>query len=87
MLAEDPEKQWRYAEDLAVGDTVFWGLEMQLGRIVALERQETVEEVYDLEVKESRSFLTETCAVHNCGFSVCKDPRRLREILTIAADH
>jgi len=67
VLSDNPQKQWQYAETLAVGDTVFWGVELCPCRIVALERQETIEEVYDLEVEETHSFLTEVCAVHNCG--------------------
>jgi very-short-patch-repair endonuclease len=36
-------------------------------RVTSIERQHTVEDVYDLEVEGAHSFLTEVCAVHNCG--------------------
>jgi len=67
VLAEDATKQWRFAGQLAVGDLVFSGLERTPRRIVAIERQTTVEEVYDLEVEAAHSFLTTVCAIHNCG--------------------
>jgi len=67
VTGEAPERQWRYAGDLAEGDTVFRGLDLRPGRILAIQREQAVEEVYDLEVEGAHSFLTEVCAVHNCG--------------------
>ena len=67
VLDDEPDKQWRYAGELAVGDTVFFGLAQTPSRICSLETQDSLEEVYDLEVEEAHSFLTEVCAVHNCG--------------------
>jgi len=40
---------------------------LQPAEIIAIEYMETEEEVYDLEVEGAHSFLTEVCAVHNCG--------------------
>jgi very-short-patch-repair endonuclease len=67
VLDDDPAKQWRRADRLKVGDVVFAGVERRPQRIVGIERQASVEEVYDLEVEGAHSFLTEVCAVHNCG--------------------
>ncbi len=67
VLPEDLSKQWRYAENLAVGDTVYMGVDQQPCKIVELRGEQSVEDVYDLEVEEAHSFLTEVCAVHNCG--------------------
>ncbi|MFN4294698.1 MAG: DUF559 domain-containing protein, partial [Thermoflexales bacterium] len=58
---------WVCAEDLRAGDLVFFGPQLQPARLVAVERAMTEEEVYDLEVEDAHSFLTEVCAVHNCG--------------------
>ena len=67
VLTDDSSKQWRFAGQLQVGDLVFSGVERTPQRIVAIERQTTVEEVYDLEVEDAHSFLTTVCAIHNCG--------------------
>jgi very-short-patch-repair endonuclease/DNA modification methylase len=67
VLPEDSAKQWRYARDLKIGDTLFYGIDLEPCNIVELLHEETTEEVYDLEVEEAHSFLTEVCAVHNCG--------------------
>jgi very-short-patch-repair endonuclease/DNA modification methylase len=67
VLDDDPTKQWRRADHLKAGDIVFTGVARVPCRIAGIERQESVEEVYDLEVEGAHSFLTEVCAVHNCG--------------------
>ena len=67
VLPDDTSKQWRFADHLQVGDLVFSGVERTAQRIMAIERQTTVEEVYDLEVAAAHSFLTSVCAIHNCG--------------------
>ena len=67
VLTDDANKQWRFAGDLQAGDLVFSGIERTPQRIVAIEHQTTVEEVYDLEVEDAHSFLTTVCAIHNCG--------------------
>jgi adenine-specific DNA-methyltransferase len=36
-------------------------------QVIAVERAESVEEVYDLEVEGAHSYVTTVCAVHNCG--------------------
>ncbi|MGQ9493830.1 MAG: hypothetical protein ACUVR2_08720, partial [Anaerolineae bacterium] len=43
------------------------GVHLQPVEITSIEHIETEEEVYDLEVEDAHSFLTEVCAVHNCG--------------------
>jgi adenine-specific DNA-methyltransferase len=65
--SEDHYKQWRRADSLRVGDVVYLGPEQQPVEIANLLYEETREEVYDLEVEGGHSFLTEVCAVHNCG--------------------
>ncbi len=67
VLAQDPEKQWRRAGDLRPGDTVLFGPELAPCRLVSVQREETQEEVYDIEVHGAHSFLTEVCVIHNCG--------------------
>ena len=59
--------QWLQAASLQPGDLVFCGPERVAVPIEAVELQYTEEEVYDLEVEGAHSFLTEVCAVHNCG--------------------
>lgn len=58
---------WVRAGDLRAGDLVFYGPHLQGVRLTAVERVMTEEEIYDLEVEDAHSFLTEVCAVHNCG--------------------
>ncbi len=65
--SEDHYKQWRRADSLQVGDVVYFGPEQEPVEITNLFYDETQEEVYDLEVEGVHSFLTEVCAVHNCG--------------------
>jgi len=67
VLPEDPTRQWRYARNLQVGDTVYYGADLVLTPIVELLVEETTEEVFDLEIDGTHSFLTGICAVHNCG--------------------
>jgi very-short-patch-repair endonuclease len=67
VLSEDETKQWRFAGSLAIGDTVFFGVDRKSVTVTELLQEETSEEVYDLEVEGAHSFLTEVCAVHNCG--------------------
>jgi adenine-specific DNA-methyltransferase len=59
--------QWRFAGDLAVGDTVYEGPDLRSHAIVSIERMTVDEIVYDLEVEDAHSYLTTVCAVHNCG--------------------
>ncbi|MFQ5603287.1 MAG: DUF559 domain-containing protein, partial [bacterium] len=58
---------WMEAKYLQKEDVVFFGIELKPMKISELIVEEARETVYDLEVKESHSFLTEVCAVHNCG--------------------
>ncbi|MBI4556694.1 MAG: DUF559 domain-containing protein [Candidatus Hydrogenedentes bacterium] len=67
VLRDDDAKQWRRADELQVGDFVYHGIELSAVPITFIDRMETLEEVYDLEVEGSHSFLTEICAIHNCG--------------------
>jgi very-short-patch-repair endonuclease/DNA modification methylase len=64
---EDHYRQWRRADSLQVGDVVYFGPEQRPSEISPLLYEQTEEEVYDLEVEGAHSFLTEVCAVHNCG--------------------
>ena len=59
--------QWIQAGSLEKGDIVFYGLEKKAVTIESIEVVHTEEEVYDLEIENSHSFLTNVCAVHNCG--------------------
>jgi very-short-patch-repair endonuclease len=65
--ADQPGQQWRRADTLLVGDVVYFRPEKKPVEIVSLEHEETEEDVYDLEVESDHSFLTEVCAIHNCG--------------------
>ena len=67
ILAEDNTKQWRYAKNIKIGDTIFMGTELIPCLINNVDYFETDEEVFDLEVEDIHSFLTSTAAVHNCG--------------------
>jgi very-short-patch-repair endonuclease len=69
VLGEQSGKQWVYARNLQLGDTVYAGVELQACQIVSLERCTVEEEVCDLEVEGAHSFITQVCAVHNCGSS------------------
>jgi very-short-patch-repair endonuclease len=62
------EAQWMQAADLRPGDIVFWGAERAATRLTLVETQAVVhEEVFDLEVEDAHSYITEVCAIHNCG--------------------
>ncbi len=61
------DAQWIEAGDLAVGDIVFFGPDRQGVPIAEICSETTAGEVYDLEVEGAHSFITEVCAVHNCG--------------------
>ncbi len=65
--SHDHYKQWRRADSLQEGDTVYFGIEQHPVQITDLLYEQTDEDVYDLEVEDVHSFLTEVCAVHNCG--------------------
>jgi len=58
---------WLQAGALQPGDTVFFGAERNAVPVESVEYAYADEEVYDLEVEGVHSFLTEVCAVHNCG--------------------
>lgn len=64
---EDRQREWRRADSLRIGDTLYFGPGLQPVPVTRLEHEETSEDVYDLEVEGSHSFITEVCAVHNCG--------------------
>jgi len=58
---------WLAAEHIRVGDTVYHGNQLHPVIVEEIISEATDEEVYDLEVEGAHSFLTEVCAVHNCG--------------------
>jgi very-short-patch-repair endonuclease len=62
-----PDKEWRKANELKIGDTIFYGDTLTPVEITHLHTQQTTETVYDLTVEETHSFLTDVCMVHNCG--------------------
>ena len=66
-LSDDHYREWRQADSLTVDDVVFWGASLEAVAITGITHKETEEDVYDLEVENAHSFLTEVCAVHNCG--------------------
>ncbi|MFQ6057829.1 MAG: DUF559 domain-containing protein, partial [Anaerolineae bacterium] len=59
--------EWIEAGDLRAGDIVFVGVDLEGVPIVSIQTKMGEEEVYDLEVEDVHSFVTEVCAVHNCG--------------------
>ena len=65
--SKTPFQQWRKSETLQVGDIVYFGVDCKPVEIVNIQYIDTDEEVYDLEVETDHSYLTEVCAVHNCG--------------------
>ena len=71
VLESEPEKQWRLAEELRVGDTIFAGIELQPIRIKEIASEPCVEEVFDIQVEDAHSYITELCVVHNCDSSAC----------------
>ena len=62
---------WVQAGALRVGDVVFAldpdSQTLEGVPICAVQSHQTEETVYDLEVEGAHSFITEVCAVHNCG--------------------
>ena len=67
VLEDDPNKQWHYARNIQVGDTVFMGKALKPCEVSSVTSFESDEEVFDIEVEGIHSFLTEVAAVHNCG--------------------
>ncbi len=65
-LNDDPNKQWRYAGELRLGEFIFSGLEQRPKRILRITQERVSEDVYDIEVEGVSSYLTEVCTVHNC---------------------
>ncbi|WP_172799724.1 DUF559 domain-containing protein [Leptolyngbya sp. O-77] len=59
--------KWIAASDLKAGDIVFWGTALEGVRLTNVVAVPSEEEVYDLEVEAAHSYLTEVCAIHNCG--------------------
>jgi adenine-specific DNA-methyltransferase len=59
--------EWVPAAELCVGDVVFAGPELAGVRVERVGHGVSAGEVYDLEVEGVHSYLTEVCAVHNCG--------------------
>ena len=58
---------WVEARDLRPGDTVFFGDGFDAEPLTEVLREQTEEEVYDIEVEDTHSFLTDVCVIHNCG--------------------
>ncbi len=58
---------WLPAEHLQPDDVVYQGALLEPIVIADILTEHTTEDVYDLEIEGAHSFLTEVCAVHNCG--------------------
>ncbi|RME23859.1 MAG: DUF559 domain-containing protein [Deltaproteobacteria bacterium] len=58
---------WIEAGLIEKGDILFFGPELLPARAEKVVKTPSEEEVYDLEVEGVHSFITEVCAVHNCG--------------------
>ncbi len=65
--SKTPLQQWRRSDTLRIGDTVYYDVHCKPVEIVNIQYTDVDEEVYDLEVEADHSYLTEVCAVHNCG--------------------
>ena len=65
--SKTPLQHWRRSDTLQVGDVVYFGINCEPVEIESIAYIDTDEEVYDLEVEIDHSYLTEVCAVHNCG--------------------
>ncbi|MYE88039.1 DUF559 domain-containing protein [Candidatus Poribacteria bacterium] len=65
--SEIPLQQWRRSDTLRLGDIVYFGVHRKPVEIVEIQRADADEEVYDLDIEIDQSYLTEVCAVHNCG--------------------
>ena len=65
--SETPLQQWRRSDTLRLGDIVYFGIHRKPVEIVDIQRADADEEVYDLDIETDHSYLTEVCAVHNCG--------------------
>jgi len=63
VLTDDPEKQWRYASSLIVGDYVYFGVNQQMAAITDIKIEETVDEAYNLNVMGAPSLITEVCTI------------------------
>jgi adenine-specific DNA-methyltransferase len=67
VLDDEPTKQWVQARRLKAGNIVFAGETQQACSIESTEFIAANEPVHDLEIEDAHSFVTETCAIHNCG--------------------
>lgn len=56
---------WIDAEYLKIGDIVYFGKELESVQITNIQAEETDEDVYDLEICNTDSLITEVCVVHN----------------------
>ena len=64
--SETPLQQWRRSDTLRLGDIVYFGIHRKPVEIVDIQRTDTDEEVYDLDIETDHSYLTEVCVAHNC---------------------
>jgi very-short-patch-repair endonuclease len=67
VLRDDPKRQWLRADRLRAGDTMFVGVDQGPTPLTSVERWDADETVFDLEVEDAHSFVTEAGTVHNCG--------------------
>ncbi len=67
VLPEDTSKQWIYAKNIRPDDFVFHGSAIKPSRVIKVESFFSEEEVFDIQVEDSHSYVTDVCTVHNCG--------------------
>jgi very-short-patch-repair endonuclease len=67
VLRDDPKKQWLRADRLKVGNTIFASVDQCPMRLISVNQYLASETVFDLEIENAHSFVTETCTIHNCG--------------------
>lgn len=95
--------EWRIAETLQPGDIAFacetdaeGNSTLWPSRTISIQRESTVERVYDIEVENAHSYLTSVCAIHNCGSapagdtlpsSICRLPKaKIRKSAIVSWD-
>ena len=64
-LPDQPDKQWLYAENVTMGDSVCVGPDLRPAHVIETRRADVDEEVYSLAVEGARSYVSAVCAVHN----------------------
>ena len=66
----DHSVEWMRAGQLKVGTIVLAHATSDERMITGIERLQTTETVYNMEVAEDNSYVTECCTLHNCGLLI-----------------